>query len=206
MAIATYSELVSAIGDFPEFGDEAGYVAAIPTFIVMAEANANRRLRLQQMEEEATITTDANGVGALPADFLAPRMLYRSSGDTSPIEFVATSSIKGLNPYNVSGTATKAAITGGNFQTYPLETGDFVLQYFEKIPALSDSNTTNWLLDLASDYYLYAALSHGMVFVQDEARASMFAGMAAAIERELIANDGASRYAWGGTTTNGPTP
>jgi hypothetical protein len=46
--------------------------------------------------------------------------------------------------------------------------------YYGKIPALTDSNTTNWLLTKAPDVYLYGALTHAAPFLMDDQRISVF--------------------------------
>ena len=39
----------------------------------------------------------------------------------------------------------------------------------QKIPALSDSNTTNWLLTLSPDVYLFGALAEACLFAPEKA-------------------------------------
>ena len=42
-----------------------------------------------------------------------------------------------------------------------------VLDYYQQIPVLSDTNTTNWLLDLAPNVYLYASAMRYSVWRQN---------------------------------------
>ncbi len=42
--------------------------------------------------------------------------------------------------------------------------------YRTNIPALSDTNTSNWLLDLAPDLYLYGALLESAPYIKEDAR------------------------------------
>jgi hypothetical protein len=44
------------------------------------------------------------------------------------------------------------------------------LTYYGKITALSDSNTSNWLLAYAPDLYLYGALLEATPYLKDDER------------------------------------
>ena len=44
------------------------------------------------------------------------------------------------------------------------------LLYYQKIPALSASNTTNWLLTAHPDVYLYGALMQSAPYLDDDQR------------------------------------
>jgi hypothetical protein len=44
------------------------------------------------------------------------------------------------------------------------------LTYYGKITALSDSNTSNWLLSYAPDLYLYGALLEASPYLKDDER------------------------------------
>ena len=66
MAISTYAELQSAVGDFLNRQD---LTTVIPTFIALAEADLNRSIRHRSMLTRSTATIDSQFT-ALPTDFL----------------------------------------------------------------------------------------------------------------------------------------
>ena len=80
---------------------------------------------------------------------------------------------------NVNGRPYYYAMTGAQFELYPIPDGTYAseLLYFAKIPALSDSATTNWLLTNAPDAYLYGALIHSAPYLKDDARIQIWAGL-----------------------------
>jgi hypothetical protein len=51
------------------------------------------------------------------------------------------------------------------------------LTYYAKIPALSDSNTSNWLLAYAPDLYLYGALLEAAPYLKDDERLPVWSQM-----------------------------
>ena len=58
---------------------------------------------------------------------------------------------------DVSGNPRKYAITGVNFEVFPepASATTYQLTYFQTLPALSNSNTTNWLLSKHPDLTPY---------------------------------------------------
>ena len=60
--------------------------------------------------------------------------------------------------------------------------------YFAKIPALSDSATSNWLLERHYDLYLYGSLVQAALYLKDDptAWATLFDSALAEIEVEDV--------------------
>ena len=78
MGITSYSTLKSAIADWLLRDD---LTAVIPSFISLAEAKFNRRIRDYRMVKRATAEIDA-GYAAVPADWL---QTVRFQLNTTPI-------------------------------------------------------------------------------------------------------------------------
>mgnify|MGYP005990108681 FL=1 len=51
------------------------------------------------------------------------------------------------------------------------------LTYYEKITALSDSNTSNFVSNNHPDVYLYGALKHASLFLMEDDRAARFSAL-----------------------------
>jgi hypothetical protein len=163
MTIATYSDLQAAVGSWIARNDLS---SNIPDFIALFESAANRRLRLRQQESTATLTP-SSGVAALPADYLAWRRVTWTGQFPRELEYVHPSYLHALYPTLPAGVPRLFTIEGGNLTVAPKNDTELSFDYFQKIPALSSTNTSNWLLATAPDLYLFGALAEVHGFVKD---------------------------------------
>ena len=163
MTIQTYSDLQSAIANWIARADLA---ASIPDFIALFESVANRRLRLRQQESVATLTP-SSGVATLPADYLAWRRVTWTGQLPRELEYVHPSYLHALYPTLPAGAPRLFTIEGGNLTVAPSSATALTFDYFQKIPALSNANTSNWLIAAAPDLYLFGALAEAHGFVKD---------------------------------------
>ena len=177
MAITNYAELKSNITDFLN-RDDLDTVA--PTFISLAEANLGRNIRHWRQEKRSTAQLDTQ-YSAIPADFLEAVRFYITSGDTRPLELISQSEMldRKYNNLNTSGQPAYYAITAGEIEVYPVPDGTYTaeLYYMANLPALSDSNTSNWLLEYYPDAYLYGSLIHSAPYLKDDARLQTWAAL-----------------------------
>ncbi len=62
---------------------------------------------------------------------------------------------------------------------YPTRDGTYTTEryYYKRISALSDSNTSNWLLEYFPDAYLYGSLVHSAPYLKDDARLQLWAAL-----------------------------
>jgi hypothetical protein len=91
-------------------------------------------------------------------------------------------------------------MAAGQFEFFPTpdQTYNAELLYFARVPALSDAAPTNWLLNAASDAYLYGALIHSAPYLKDDARAATWASFyQSAIDSLNTASD-AAKYSGSG--------
>jgi hypothetical protein len=187
MSILTFTDLVSAVGDWL---DREDLDTAVPTFIQLAEARMNRLLDDPEMEVTSNIVA-AGDYTALPADF--GEMVSISTGDgplhpVGPVEFAGFRSVSGIPRYYV--------VVDGSISFAPGNaTAPITLVYRRRIPALTSDNTTNWLLSLAPDAYLYGALVQAEGFLAEDDR---IAGWKAMFDEAIseLRIDGARRK-WG---------
>jgi hypothetical protein len=187
MAISTFSELKTSIADFLNRDD---LTTVIPDFITLAEAQMNRDIRHWEMENRVDgQQTQGDQYMQLPADWLETIRLHLTGDGTSLVELISLSAMadKRANAEDQAGKPRFYAHVRGEFELYPTpdENTDFELLYYQKIPALSDSNTTNWLLDYAPDVYLYGSLVHSAPYLQEDARLAVWAQMYAAAVQNL---------------------
>lgn len=175
MALATFSDLKSAAADWI---NRADLTAVIPTFITLAEAKFNRELRLRDMLVRAEATT-SNEFVAVPADFLENYSLELNMSQIGPqqsLGFIGPLEAKVLKANKAVGKVRYYTIIDGAFELLPAPTTDtdVILTYYQKIPALSDTATTNWLLTKSPDLYLYSTLLEAAPYLRDDDRMQMW--------------------------------
>lgn len=173
--ITSYSTLQAAVADFLNRDD---LTAMIPTFIQMAEARVSRELRHWRMEVNATYSADAQ-YEALPSDWVETIRLYVPGGNR--LGLVSHAEIEAMRTENddVTGAPRYYALVAGQIETYPTPSEATTVNhlYYGKIPALSDSDTSNWLLDEAPDVYLYGSLLHSAPYLVEDQRLPIWASL-----------------------------
>jgi len=177
MAITTYAELKSSIADFLNRDDLASVTSS---FISLAEADMQRKVRHWRMEKRSTAQLDTQ-YSAIPADFVEAIRFYITDNGTNPLELISQSDLLQLKEQsrNTAGTPKFYAFTAGELEVYPAPDGTYnvELYYIASIPALSDSNTSNWLLEQYADAYLYGSLVHSAPYLKDDARIQVWAAL-----------------------------
>lgn len=154
MALSTYSDLVTAIGDWL---DDSSLSSQADIFIRLAEARFNRLLRTPDMETAATITATAE-TATLPTGFQEMRALWIDGAADSPLEQTTLINLKAQ--YAATGIPMAYAIGSGTLWLGPAPASSTSLTaiYYKSLTGLSGSNTTNWLLDAHPDAYLLGCL------------------------------------------------
>lgn len=189
MAIGTYSELLTAGANWLARSD---LTDRLPEFIALAEAKFNRELRCNQMETRSYTTVNTSATEpefiALPGDFQTMRRV-RLSGVTGKPRLVAVTqhqaNVLRTSLDNEAGQPIYYTIMGDEMELVPTpsEAYEIEMVYRANIPALSDSNTTNWLLTLAPDAYLYGMLLESAPYIKDDNRIQVWAlGLSSAID------------------------
>lgn len=169
MAISNYSELKASIADFLNRDDLASVAG---DFIALAEAQMGREIRHHRMIERAEGEVDTR-FSQVPADWLESIRFHVNDDKSSEIELISLAEmLKFRNENSALGKPKYYAIVGESFEVYPTPdtTYSTELMYYKPIPALSDSNTTNWLLTSNPDAYLYGSLTQSAPYLKDDQR------------------------------------
>jgi hypothetical protein len=173
--IVDYTSLQDAVAEYMARDDLA---ARIPTFIQLAETKFNRELFVRQMEGRATLTVDtllsSPEFLSLPSDFQTMRRIRLSGVTGKPtIEYKSPG---GLDSYrysidNVTAQPEYFTIIGDEIELAPTPDENFEVEilYRKVVPPLA-SNSTNWLLTMAPDLYLYGALLEAAPYMNEDAR------------------------------------
>ena len=180
MALDTYTNLKASIASWLNRDDLTGQ---IPDFISLAEAKFNRELRVNAMVAR-DVTTATSDYVELPSDWLQTisAVITNPTNTYSALRYIGPEEYNGLRNDGLTGTARMYTIINNNMLLLPAPTGSTTIEiiYYNKIPALSASMATNWLLERSQDLYLYASLIQAEAYLQNDERISLWA---AAVER-----------------------
>jgi len=191
IVITDYTSLQTAIIEYLGRDQDTTLIARIPTFIQLAEAKFNRGLFVRQMESRSSTTVDTGSSEpefiSLPTDFQSMRRIRLTSVSSKPI--LAFMSGVELDDYrssrgNAVGQPQFFTIFGDEMELAPTPDDDYTIEmvYRKNVPALA-SNSTNWLLDLAPDAYLYGALLEAAPYMKDDGRIQTWAmGLSTALD------------------------
>ncbi len=174
MTISTYTELQTAITNWTDQSGNTVFTNRETEMITIAEAWLNRKLRCREMITTATVTP-VSGTAALPSDFLQVKDVIWTGSPVTVLEEWDDVAFQGQ--YGSTSTATPPRaylIRGTNLLVGPRSDTPLTLVYYQKIPALSASNTTNWLLTSHPDLYLFASLVEGAAFMEDAQAAGLW--------------------------------
>jgi hypothetical protein len=177
MALDTYANLQDALNGWRS---DTLFTTRIPDFITLFEAQANRVLRTSFQETTSSLTP-SSGTASLPADYLLWRRLTWTGDPYNELEYVQPSYFQATYPTSISsGNSTNVpgifTIEGSTIRIKPVDSANtaLTLDYYAKIPALSVTNTTNWLLTSHPDIYLFGALCEAELFGMNDERAPMW--------------------------------
>jgi hypothetical protein len=163
----TYSDLVA---DLEAWLKRTDYTTHIPRFVELNEARLNRLLDDPDMEVIATAVTAGQYLG-LPDDFGEMRAV---NVGTYRLNQATAADFSGFP--SISGIPSTYGIFDGQLAFAPIPaTGSGVtMLYTRKIPALTVSTPTNWLLTRAPDLYLYGCLLQAHVYGWFDERIQLF--------------------------------
>ena len=201
MAITTYAELQTAIGNWL---DHSLFSARSPEFIALFEAGANRRLRVRQMETSTNLTP-SSGSATLPTDYLSWRRVTWTGSERVELQYVHPSYLQAAYPTSPSDTPRIFTIEGSTLKVRPVDATAVEFDYFQKVPALTDVATTNWLLTAHPDLYLFGSLVEAEMFGVNDERAAGWLARRDEIFDEIEKLSNKTRGA-GAIRTMGPTP
>lgn len=188
MALATFSNLKDAIAAWTNRSD---LTTPIPDFIKQAEATLNRVLRTRYMiaDVNVDITTGADRV-ALPSDLLDILFVSTNGALTETLVKQVPDYIANQQRLRqkTAGVPLYYAVIGTNMLVCPIPSANrtFKISYYQEIPTLSDSNTSNWLLTHHPDLYLYTSLMHAYPFLADEDRATVMGNQMVQMVQTLV--------------------
>lgn len=196
-----YTGLKSSVENWSARSD-AATVAEIPNFISFSEDTFNHGmpergiapLRVREMIASDDITM-ANGVGTIPADYLQYITAQSMASTPRPLGYATGSYNNYAYADGAAGLSNTFFIDATSINVFPISGSDVRLSYYAKIPALSDSSQSNWLIAKLPALYLHAALLHLAMFVKDNELLARSQALVSSMIDGLNTTDALGRYA-----------
>ena len=192
MTIATYAQLKTAIADFLNRDD---LTAVIPTFITLAEASFNRKLRDWRMVKRSTTAFD-EPFELLPDGWLETIRLGMPG--QGPLKLVSSQDMMLLKAdHSPPGIPKYFAHTAGQLEFWPepsADAGTGQMVYYAQIEPLGELIDRNWLLSAAPDLYLYGSLLHSAPYLKDDPRIVVWGGLYRDILNSMMEESKAAQH------------
>lgn len=208
MAITTYAQLQDAVGNIlnraGEFGSSGTSVERTKEWISMAEdrIGLDKDIRIRPMETTTDLTVNAQEI-ALPTRYVAARRLYIDGNPVRSLDFLTPQNFWVKWASSSSAKPRAYTIEGDNIVFGPTPdssyTGKFL--YYQRFEALSDTNTTNWLLSNARGILLYGALVESAVYIGEDPRLSTWSALYDEHKQLLLDGDKRDRFSGAPLTT-----
>lgn len=166
MSLNTYDDLKSSVANWLNRTD---LTAEITDFIKLAETRIAHEVRLPTIEKTASMTLNAQGAVAIPADFLELIDVFYND---KPLDRISLTQLRGLTPR--SGVPVCFARDGKELVFFPApasQSDTLVVKYYYKVPNLgykymsNTFTTTNDLFATIPEMYLFGALSEAATFL-----------------------------------------
>jgi len=170
MSLTTYAQLQSSIDAW--LGNRGDIDSEIKDFIALAEARMWMDLRIRAMEARTTDTANAEYL-TLPSDFIALRSI-KIGGHV--LDYMTPERMERTANSDTTGQPKTYSIVGDELQFAPTPDQSYTVElaYFKRLPALSDSNTSNWILTNVPQLYLYGALLEAEPFLENDQRVALW--------------------------------
>jgi len=173
MALDSYSNLKAAIARMD--GGSVGDIVDDAIDLAEAEmyANAQQPIRHRAMETRTTSNMDGTRFLALPTGFIELRSLsIILSGNNPDIQYVTPESLQ-----EVAGNGVPRNFTITSqfvWDRVPDSTYSVEINYYQRLSALDDTNTTNSILTDCPNVYLFGAMWAINLFNAEEDKADFY--------------------------------
>lgn len=168
MALANYTDLVSAISSWTHRGDLSSIA---PDLIALAELRIyhgskdplypSEPLRIRIMEEQATGNA-SSGVISVPSGYVETiRLLITVGGKNRELRYQAPQANTAYE--TETGNASFYTRINEGFKVGP-QTAAYTLDYYKRFDALTSGATTNALMTAHPNVYLYGSLLEAFIY------------------------------------------
>jgi hypothetical protein len=169
---ANYLALIAEVQDYLHRADAS--TARVDGWIDQVESYLSNNLRTNEMETANGSFTVTNGVITNPSDFLGWKNITLTSNATRyQLKPTNHEQKQFIDPDGSTGIPTHYYVRAGSTILVPTpDSGTYTVAgtYFQRIPGLSSSVTTNWVINNYPETYLYGCLVMAMGFYGDDPR------------------------------------
>lgn len=160
-----YTQLKTDIAAWVVDSTAAGKEAS---FITLAEADISADLRVMPMNLEQSVSVSAGArVVPLPLNVIDP-IEFKAGGRQIVIKSRAELDRMEAGQAEYDATKVYGALVGRELKVFPALGAGSVTVYAKcAIPALSDAEPTNWLLDAFPNVYLFGAIHKAGLYLRD---------------------------------------
>lgn len=190
--IATYDDLKNAIAFYLDRADEETS-GMVPVFIGLFEAKFNRTGQFSEMDAKLTQTPDAEGRVPLPTDMAQMRSVRAETTPKTYLRSVTPDYADSVYIYP-GALPRHYYVKDGYVNVVPLTASDITISYYAKLPPLSATQATNWLLSAHPDVYLYGSLAEAFVAGRNDSEAAKYGALYKAAFDQLDASDMGTRW------------
>ena len=195
MALYNYTELKSSVANYLNRND---LTSSIPDFITLTEGKLNRDLRIRASVVRAETTTTANtAFYNLPSDIIELKNITRDTSNASyALSYMSLESASREYGGFSSGTPRAYSSVGDTIKLLPTPDSTYTIgiNYYKKLTALSDSNTTNTILENYPDLYLFGSCFEGALFLNDTEQSQRFGAIYAKVLQDVMLLEDRAEY------------
>jgi hypothetical protein len=186
-----YAELQTQVIDWTHRADLA---SRIPEFIRIAESELFREFALHNIETSISGTTSGSTI-TIPVGLSAfERIKIEAHGHEYTLDYTSPNGISALS--GSTNTPTRFVIENGVVNLYPAPDGEYsyTIYYIPTLSALSEANTSNWLLENHPDLYLKATLLQVAKFTKNQFDIDRLAQEVGGAVNSIIRSDERKRF------------
>jgi hypothetical protein len=174
MAFDTFANLQTEIVRFARRESSADFVAKVPSFIELAEAEISRKLRTYEMESLESLAAIGGAASVtLPAGCISIRYLKLEGANERDLTVITHAGALALHHQEAAGIPKHYIHERDIVRLYPTPAEDMTLTALcTLIPTpLSESNASNDILASYPDLYYYGALYHAFNYLRNDEQA-----------------------------------
>mgnify|MGYP006267571547 CR=1 FL=1 len=169
MALANYSDLQTSVSNWSKRSDLTSLFA---DFVVLAEEEINGQLDIRLQDTYITPSTVAGTeTVSVPNDIINTRSLVVSSVTPNvALEYRTPDQLHKDWPYGTQSIPRAYSVIGSLFYLAPIPDAVYTLElyYKSRVPALTSTNTTNYLLTNYPNIYLFGVLKKLSEYIRDK--------------------------------------
>lgn len=166
-AIPEYSDLCTKVADWMHRTD---LLSLMPTFVAMAEENMSADIQSRSMDAKTTLTTVPSvSTLPLPGDMVEMRRLQVVDSYNTVLKYVSPDQIGVDYDRNLQARPVEFTVIGGNIELAPIPDSAYSIEltYKQRVPALSRTNPSNWVLANWPSIYLFGTMIQACNYAMD---------------------------------------